>query len=265
MDLYALPPEEFTAARTAQVKAARAAGDRDLAARLGALRRPTASAYAVNALVRAEPELVAQVVALGAQLGQAQGGGDAAALRALGEQRRQLLEAVTDRAAEAVGGALSPTARLEVTGTLEAALADPASAEAVRSGRLVRALSYAGFGGADLEGAVAEPTGAATEVRHRRPRARTTPRIPGAALPGGGGPGGRAGAYGGGGGGRARRRGGAGRRGPRRRAGRAGARGGAVAARAGGAAGHDGGAGAAGRAGRPRRRGRAGPPGRAGG
>ena len=156
VDLYALAPEDFTAARDAEVKAARQAGDRERAKALAALRRPTASAHAVNALVRAEPELVEQLVDLGRQLGEAQAGGQRDALRELGEQRRLLVEAVADRAGQASGRSLTAAVRGEVTATLEAALADPASGEAVRSGRLVRALSYAGFGGVDLEGAVAE-------------------------------------------------------------------------------------------------------------
>lgn len=155
MDLYALPPEEFTAARDAAARQAKKDGDRERAKELAALRRPSLSAHTVNALVRAEPDLLGQLLDLGAELAQAQSTGQGAALRALGEQRRALVEAVADRAALAAGRALGPTVRAEVVATLEAALADPSSAEAVRSGHLVRALSYAGFGGVDLDGAVA--------------------------------------------------------------------------------------------------------------
>lgn len=160
MDLYALPPEEFTAARDAAVRAAMAAGDKDRAKELAALRRPTASAHAVNALVRAEPDLLTQLLDLGQALGQAQRDGAGDELKALGAQRRQLVEAVADQAAAASGRALALAARDEVVSTLEAALADTASAGAVRTGRLVRALSYAGFGEVDLSGAVAPPQAA---------------------------------------------------------------------------------------------------------
>jgi chromosome segregation ATPase len=51
---------------------------------------------------------------------------------------------------------ITPQVRTEVARTLEAAMADPSSAQAVQSGQLVRALSYAGLGGVDLEGAVAD-------------------------------------------------------------------------------------------------------------
>lgn len=153
VDLYALPPEDFTAARDALVRQARADGDRARAKELAALRRPTVPAHLVNLLVRAAPEVVAQLLELGAQLAQAQRDGSGSSLRTLGEQRRALVSAVT---AEAVGEReVTAAVRGEVEATLEAALADPAAGEAVRSGRLVRALSFAGFGGADLEGAVA--------------------------------------------------------------------------------------------------------------
>ncbi|MCW2667516.1 MAG: hypothetical protein JWN57_2478, partial [Frankiales bacterium] len=63
-DLYALPPEEFTAARDAAARQARADGDRAGAAALKALRKPTAPAHLVNLLVRAEPDLVDQLLEL---------------------------------------------------------------------------------------------------------------------------------------------------------------------------------------------------------
>ena len=151
--LYALAPEDFTAARDAAAKRARAAGDKAGAAALKALRRPSVSAWLVNRLVADHHELLEQLLAVGPSLAEAQATGRADALRELGRQRRALVEAVTDTALQARPS--SAAVRDEVAGTLEAALADPSSADAVRSGRLVRALSYAGFGSVDLEGAVA--------------------------------------------------------------------------------------------------------------
>lgn len=160
MDLYALPPERFTAARDAAAK-----DDKSLKA----LRRPTVSAWVVNTLVRREPLLLEDLLALGASLAEAQAQGQGAALRRLTEQRRELVAAVTERAVALVGRDLSPAARAEVSATLEAALADRASAEAVRSGQLVRPLAYAGWGPVDLVGAVAALP---SPARHRRPGAR---------------------------------------------------------------------------------------------
>jgi hypothetical protein len=146
VDLYALPPEEFTAARDAAAKEAK---------ELKALRRPSVAAWVVNTLVRREPALLEQLVQLGAALREATNAREGAQLRELTEQRHQLVQAVTDQAVVLADRDITAQVRTEVAHTLEAAMADPASAEAVMSGQLVRALSYAGFGDVDLEGAVA--------------------------------------------------------------------------------------------------------------
>ncbi len=174
-DLYALAPEEFVAARDEQVRQARADGDRERAAALATLRRPTLPAHLVNLLTRAEPDLVSRLAGLGRQIDQAQRSGNAADLRGLAEQRRALVALVVDRAVDLGGRPVTAAVRQEVAGTLEACLADPAAAEAVLSGRLVRSLSFAGFGGADVEGAVADESGGPADGA-----AATTP-APGAA------------------------------------------------------------------------------------
>lgn len=165
--LYALAPEDFTAARDAAAKQAKADGDAAGAKALTALRRPSVSAWVVNRLASDQRPLLDRLLALGPALAQAQAGGRADELRALGRQRRELVEVVTAAAAGGVDRTLTSTVRDEVAATLEAALADPASAQAVRSGRLVRALSYAGFGGVDLAGAVAEAAGVAAPAGRR--------------------------------------------------------------------------------------------------
>jgi hypothetical protein len=148
--LYALPPEGFTAARDAAAKA-----DPGRKRAIAALRRPTVSAWVVNTLAREDPDLLGQLLDLGPALAEAQRSGQGAELRQLSEQRRALVGAVVDRAVELSGRPATAAVRAEVEGTLDAALADPAVAEVVRSGQLVRGLSFAGFGGVDLEGATA--------------------------------------------------------------------------------------------------------------
>jgi len=167
VDLYALPPEEFTAARDAAAKADKG---------LKQLRRPTVSAWLVNTLVRRDAGLVEDLLDLRRDLGQAQRGQDATALRTLTEQRRQVVAAAVERAVTLAGRDVSGAVRAEVAGTLEAALSDPASGDAVRSGRLVRPLTYAGFGGVDLGGAVADVPGAPPEAgRSRAHGSKTDP------------------------------------------------------------------------------------------
>jgi DNA repair exonuclease SbcCD ATPase subunit len=153
--LYALPPEQFTAARDAAAKQAKADGEPDRAKGLRALRRPSVSAGLVNRLARERTGLLEQLLELGPALAEAQAARSGDELRALGDQRRQLVEAVVEQALADADRAVTAAVRAEVAGTLEAALADPASADAVRSGLLVRALAFAGFGGVDLDGAVA--------------------------------------------------------------------------------------------------------------
>lgn len=149
------------AARTVAARAAKADGDAEGAKALTALRRPSVAAWLVNILVVGQPAVLEQLLDLGPALAQAQAAGRGEVLRELGAQRRALVGAVTDQAVALADRPVTTAVRDEVAGTLEAALSDPASADAVRSGRLVRALSYAGFGGVDLTGAVAAPAGRA--------------------------------------------------------------------------------------------------------
>jgi hypothetical protein len=156
--LYGLAPDEFTAARTSAEREARAAGDRALAGDIKALRRPSLAAWAVNRLVRDRAELVEQVVALGGSLRQAQSLLQGDALRDLARQRRQLIAAVvseTRSLAAQSGQRLSEPAARQVEETLQAAMADPAAAEAVLSGLLVQPLS--GTGVESLSAAAVEP------------------------------------------------------------------------------------------------------------
>jgi hypothetical protein len=154
--LYALPPEDFTAARDEAAKQARANGDRGLATTVKALRRPSVSAFAVNALARAHPDELEALATLGARLRDAMTGqgGD---LRALTDDRRALVSRLTRAASAAAADRELTTAQeTEIAATLEAATADPQLADAVRSGRLVKPLRYAGFGALpDLDDALA--------------------------------------------------------------------------------------------------------------
>ncbi|GAA0362078.1 hypothetical protein NE235_27415 [Actinoallomurus spadix] len=139
--LYGVPPAEFTATRK------RLAGElpREDARRLTALRRPTVSAWAVNHLVRDGG--VQPLLDLGERMREAwSSGGD---LGALEHERGTLVDGLVRRARELAEEAerpLNEAQSREVEDTLQAALADPAAAEAVRAGRLEHPLSHAGFG-----------------------------------------------------------------------------------------------------------------------
>lgn len=148
-DLYGGPLGDFVARRDAAARAARTAGDRDLAARVAALRKPTVAAWAVNLLVRDDPSLADQVRAVGEGLREAERTLDGPALRELTTQRRKLVAGLAQQArrlASAAGQKVSDAAAQEVERTLTAALLDPAAAQAVTSGALTHAQEHVGFG-----------------------------------------------------------------------------------------------------------------------
>lgn len=138
--LYALDPAEFVAARNALAKELKAAGEAALAAEVGRLRKPTRVAWAVNRVVRADPDAVAELRAVGAELRtrqvEALAGGDADALRAASAARREAVRALTRQVVDIAGDAH----RDEAASTFEAASVDDEAGTALTAGRLSAAL-----------------------------------------------------------------------------------------------------------------------------
>lgn len=154
--VYGVPPAEFVAARTAWVKRLRGEGHRELAKSVGALRKPSVSAAAVNALVRADDPVAQRLRDVGGRLRHAQSALDAAGLTTLrGERDEVLAQWVEAARTHAPGGTLTAAVEGEVRATAVAALADASATEVVLSGTLTRALAYSGFGEVDLADAVA--------------------------------------------------------------------------------------------------------------
>lgn len=175
-DLYGRTPAEFVAARNEQVRAAKAAGDKELAADIAALRKPTVAAWTVNMLVHAAPDEVEALLRLGADLRTAQRELSGKQLRSLTAQRRQVVDALAARAGAVAaehGQQVTDAALRQVGETLTAALADPEIAERVRTATLASAANYAGFGpvGPDLT-VVREDED--TAEAHDEPRGRKT-------------------------------------------------------------------------------------------
>ncbi|WP_328408890.1 hypothetical protein [Nocardia sp. NBC_00403] len=149
VDLYGLAPGEFVAARTDRVKAAKDAGDKELAAAIGKLRRPTVTAWTVNLLARVVPAEVDALLQLGAALRTAQRELSADQLRSLTAQRQQVVHALAKRAgalAAEHGHPVGVGVLREVGQTLTAALADTDVADQVRTGTLATSATYEGFG-----------------------------------------------------------------------------------------------------------------------
>lgn len=151
--LYAGFPADFIAGRDAAVKAARADGDRELGKQIAALRKPTVSAWLVNTMIRDDPDLGERLTELGGNLREAEQSLDGDAMRTLSQQRRQLVRSLVAHGrtlAADLGQPVTEAVAQEVDATFTAALADPAIAEEVTSGRLTAAKTYSGFGSAGL-------------------------------------------------------------------------------------------------------------------
>jgi hypothetical protein len=150
-ELYALPPQAFTAARDTQVAQARIDGDKALASAVAAFKRPTVAAWLVNLVALSNPDALTALIELGDSIRQAQGNVTPVQLRDLSAARRKELDAILRRArslATHLGEPEPSKAQLiEVESTFAAAMADEDSARLVRAGRLLKSLSYSGFGG----------------------------------------------------------------------------------------------------------------------
>lgn len=158
VELAAVPPDEFVAARTARAKDL---ADAELAAAVRGLRKPLLAAWVVNVFVQDRPDEIAQALELAAALREAQAELDAQTLSALGRQRRQLVRQLSQQAAGIAkdrGVRVSPSAIDAVQETFNAAMFDADAATAVASGRLLRPLEATGAFPADLDGAVSGST-----------------------------------------------------------------------------------------------------------
>ncbi|MER7895529.1 hypothetical protein ABTX62_05185 [Streptomyces sp. NPDC096046] len=170
-ELYALRPEEFTAARASAMASARTAGDRELAERIRGLRKPSLAAWVSNLLVRGSPGEVEPLLRLGEGLRQAHQDLDGAQLRELSRRQHALIRALSARArrlAQEAGHPIGESVQREVENTLHAVLADPEAAAVWASGRLAKPLSAAVGFPAAAEGA-----------RPKRPAPAPAPSRPG--------------------------------------------------------------------------------------
>jgi hypothetical protein len=146
-ELYSSDPDTFVERRNALTAQARAAGQPAAAKQIAALRRPTRSAWVVNRLVRAAPEVPGELASLGGELLAAQRSLDGPAIRELSQRRRQLIETLVRRAFTVTGQHDAPAAlRDEVAATLGAALADPQVAAQLADATLTRVAHAEGFG-----------------------------------------------------------------------------------------------------------------------
>jgi hypothetical protein len=159
-ELYGLALDQFLPRRAELVKAARAAGDKAAATEIGALRKPTVPAWLVNLVAREAADDLDALLQLGEQLREAQSQLLGPRIKELSKQANAAVQGLSRRAselAESRGQSVTAATDRDIEQTLRAALADPQAELAVASGRLTRALAYAGFGEVDVTAATATP------------------------------------------------------------------------------------------------------------
>ena len=130
-ELYGGDLAEFVSARTAAVKAAKAAGDAELAKRIQQLRKPTTAAAIVNGLARDDSEQLRELAELGAELRDAHTRLAGDELRALTRRRGELVRRILHELPS-----MSDPVTREVEATLEAVAAEPDTAALALAGRL---------------------------------------------------------------------------------------------------------------------------------
>ena len=170
-ELYEADPDEFTRRRQDLADGAREAGEPAVAKQIAGLRKPTRSAWVVNRLVRADPQVTARLAALAAELRDSSSM-DGTRIRELTAARSRLVDELTRQALQ-VSDLPAPPASLreEVTATLDAAIADPGVA--ANLGTLVRAAHWAGFG---LDPMTSFPAAALSPSPRKPPTAPATPK-----------------------------------------------------------------------------------------
>jgi hypothetical protein len=168
-DLYGLPLEQFTAERNALARELRRGGQRDAAADVSALRKPSSGAWAVNQLVRTQSGSIAELFKAGDALRKAQadllaGRSDPGSLRRAVDSERTAVDELVQRARGLLssdGHQLSPAKLEQVSETLHAAAIDEQARAQVRDGCLDRELRQVGldslFGAEARQGRAAAP------------------------------------------------------------------------------------------------------------
>lgn len=186
-DLLALSivePDAFVAARNARAKELRAAKEKDRAAVVAKLAKPTWTAWALNVLAREHPDEIGAWLDAGDALDAALAGalsGDREGLRDAQRGERAALAHVVDRAGEVLTGAgrrADDQAIQRLTGTLRAAVTDPDVRDRLVRGVLaddVEAPAF-GFGVAADDNVVSMASARSSRAARNRGSA---PRVPG--------------------------------------------------------------------------------------
>jgi hypothetical protein len=150
--LYGLPLDEFVRERDELARRLGREGQREQAAQVKALRKPTVGAWALNQAIRRRRVETDALLATGKRLRAAHedlmSGGDPAVLRETMEEERSLTTSLAD-CAEAIAsetGKSGPALRDRVRSTLHAAAVEDEVREELERGRFVREREAVGLG-----------------------------------------------------------------------------------------------------------------------
>jgi hypothetical protein len=138
--LYALPLNEFTAARDELAKRLRADGERDLADEVKGLRKPTVAVWLVNQLAHEREMDVKRLLKAGEALGKAQ-----ASAKGFAEARSDEQHALERLASAAREAGVGPQAADRAIQTLRAASLTDEGRDLLKRGRLTEELEPPGF------------------------------------------------------------------------------------------------------------------------
>lgn len=177
--LYGAPLEQFVTQRGELTRELRKHGEREQAAEVAAVRKPSVAAWAVNQLVRTQSRAITELFDAGDALQTAHrtattGRGDAAALRSATQRERSAVDDLVQAARGLLssdGHELSPTIIDRVADTLRAAALDDEARELVRHGRLERELRHVGLGVLAGGGAIQAPA-APAKRKAKQPAAK---------------------------------------------------------------------------------------------
>jgi hypothetical protein len=142
--LFAVPIDEFTQTRNSLVKELTAAGDKDSASRVKALKKPTTTVWAINQLAHHHGPELEELVAIHERMATARGAAD---LRSAADERRRVVHRLTDLAGKilaAAGHSASTTQTQRISQSLLAATTGE-QLDALRWGRLTGELEGPGF------------------------------------------------------------------------------------------------------------------------
>jgi hypothetical protein len=168
-ELYRGPLEEFVGRRDGLAKELRVEGRREEAQRVKALRKPTRTAWALNAAVNEDPEAVERCAAAVAHALEAQSVDSD--VRGAYEELRAAVRSLAAAAAQASHAAGHRIDQADLVPAASAVIGDPSAFEELRAGRLVSIPTAGG-----LDRLTGMPPSAAPTPRAKTAPKRTTKR-----------------------------------------------------------------------------------------